>query len=266
MATANSITRVSAIAVGAVAAMALSACSAGQITQTDSKPPVITGIDADAGDIALRDIAVVFPGSQGYEAGDNAPLRMFLSNAGQSPDALVNVSVEAADDVTIVTEESFLPPEPDEEPDDESGEDEDAAEEDAEDDGTDEGTEDEADEDGTEDEAAEDDEAADEDGTADDIVTGSSEVNVELAPSNRVAMVPETEFFLQLEGLHENFLPGNTIEVVFDFESGESVTVPVPMETPADPQERECIDVPRFYEDEYECLYPAEVDELNDEA
>lgn len=253
MATANSITRVSAIAVGAVAAMALSACSAGQITETDSKPPVITGIDANAGDIALRDMAVAFPGTQGYEEGDNAPLRLFLSNIGQSPDALVGVSVEGAEGITIVTDESFEPPETEEEPDEDGTEDEDAEDEDAEDE--------DADGDGTEDGEG----STDEDGTDNDVITGSPEINIELSPSNRVALVPETEYFLQVEGLNDAFMPGHTLDIEFMFESGESVIVPVPMDTPQDPQERDCIDVPRFHEDEYECLYPAEVEELDEQ-
>lgn len=258
MATANSITRVSAIAVGAVAAMALSACSAGQITETDSKPPVITGIDANAGEIALRDIAVAFPGTQGYEEGDNAPLRLFLSNIGQSPDALVGVSVEEAEGITIVTDESFEPPESEEDEDeDENGtEDEDADEN---------GTEDEDEDEGTEEDTDNGEGSTDENGTDNDVITGSPEINIELSPSNRVALVPETEYFLQVEGLNNAFLPGNTLDIEFMFESGESVTVPVPMDTPQDPQERECIDVPRFHEDEYECLYPAEVEELDEQ-
>ncbi|QSB04988.1 hypothetical protein [Natronoglycomyces albus] len=247
-------TRVSAIAVGAVAAMALSACGAGQVTWTDTKPPAIAGADAEAGEMFLRDVQVEYPGLEGYQAGDNAPLRVFIANRGQESDSLVDVTSPDADAVTLVTGSA---PEPDEDPaeeDDAEGDEDNGTEngpEEGEDNGTDNGE-----QESTEDEASEETET-----TEADSVSGESDFSLEIGPSGRLALLEQNEFFLQVEGLHEDFTSGQLLTLEFTFASGESVTMRVPMGQPLETQNRDCIDVPRFHEDEYECLYPFEIEE-----
>jgi copper(I)-binding protein len=79
-------------AVGA-AAVLLSGCGAGQITQTATKESSIQGVNADAGLIKIRNAAIAFPdNAQEWSAGGSAPLTVTLVNVGLSDDKLVSVT------------------------------------------------------------------------------------------------------------------------------------------------------------------------------
>jgi copper(I)-binding protein len=88
-----------AVAVGVVA---LTGCSVGQVTQTDSIEPAVNGNRANAGDIALRDVMVAYPENGGYDAGDDAPLLLTIVNVGSVDDELVSVSSPAATSVELI--------------------------------------------------------------------------------------------------------------------------------------------------------------------
>lgn len=85
----------------AAAALALTGCGAGQVTQTADTVPAITGVDVDAGSLALRDLQVEYAGDGGYPEGGQAPLRVWIANEGQAPVALTAVTSPAAESVVL---------------------------------------------------------------------------------------------------------------------------------------------------------------------
>jgi copper(I)-binding protein len=72
--------------------VALSACSAGQVTQTATQERDKSGATAQVGDITLRSAEVAYPSSGRYDRGDDAELRVAIVNGGTEPDTLVDVT------------------------------------------------------------------------------------------------------------------------------------------------------------------------------
>lgn len=210
--------RAAAIGIAAAAATGLSACGAGQVTQTDTKQTAIAGVNVDTDDLALRDLQVEYSSWEGYAAGDDAPLRVWISNEGDEAVSLVGVSSPAAEAVTIVGS-----PEPVEDVTAEAPEDE--------------STEEPADDAEATDEATE--EATTEAPAEEEGPTGSTEIDIELAPTDFVRLDQSTGDYLLLEGLLENLPNGNSVEVVFEFDNGETVTVNLPVGQALEPAERE---------------------------
>jgi hypothetical protein len=69
----------------------LGACSAGQVTQTQSQVRDKTGAQAQVGDLLIRQAQLVSPRSGSYERGDDAGLQVALVNTGIEDDTLVGV-------------------------------------------------------------------------------------------------------------------------------------------------------------------------------
>ncbi|BCJ53672.1 hypothetical protein Asp14428_51470 [Actinoplanes sp. NBRC 14428] len=71
-----------ATGVATVAAVALAACSAGQVAETALKRPSNPGVNADNsnGSVVVRNLSVQYPGVEGYKAGESAPLELGLYN------------------------------------------------------------------------------------------------------------------------------------------------------------------------------------------
>jgi copper(I)-binding protein len=69
----------------------LSACSAGQVTQTATQQRDKTGAQAQVGDISLRQAELLPPRGGSYAAGDDADLQVAIINGGTEPDTLVRV-------------------------------------------------------------------------------------------------------------------------------------------------------------------------------
>lgn len=91
-------------ALAAGAALALSACSAGQITQTSSQVAAINGNSATSGDIALRNVHVVYPNSEEYslKPGGKAALAFTAVNLSEhQADTLTGITTDYAGSVTI---------------------------------------------------------------------------------------------------------------------------------------------------------------------
>jgi hypothetical protein len=72
--------------------VALSACSAGQITQTATQQRDKTGGQAQVGDLALRQVGLAYPIGGSYSSGDDAELQMAIANDGSEADTLTAVS------------------------------------------------------------------------------------------------------------------------------------------------------------------------------
>jgi copper(I)-binding protein len=81
--------------------LALSACSAGQVTQTATQDRDKTGAMAQVGDITIRAAGLEHPRSGAYEAGDDAELRMVIVNSSQEADTLVGIDGEGFGGVEI---------------------------------------------------------------------------------------------------------------------------------------------------------------------
>jgi hypothetical protein len=98
------------------ALLLLSGCSAGQIAETANKEASVQGVDVEAevddGSVAVRNAMVAYPGPEGYESGEDAPVEVWIFNdtrsevtvtvrpgaVGDDADALVRVaSVELVD-------------------------------------------------------------------------------------------------------------------------------------------------------------------------
>lgn len=102
------------VAVAAGALLALGGCAAGQHAQTAEEIPVVDGVSAQAGPIALRAVTVA-PPDNNYAAGADAPLQLVIANQSGTDDKLVEVTTPAADQVRFFANEAdstFTPPPP----------------------------------------------------------------------------------------------------------------------------------------------------------
>jgi copper(I)-binding protein len=79
----------------------LTACSAGQVTQTASQERDKTGGQAQVGPITVRAAELESPRGGVYEAGDDADLTMAIVNGGQDDDTLTGVDGEGFGDAEI---------------------------------------------------------------------------------------------------------------------------------------------------------------------
>jgi copper(I)-binding protein len=71
--------------------VALSACSAGQVTQTATQNRDKVGDSVRVGAITVRAVELEHPRGDQYDAGDDAPLRMAIVNSGSESDTLTDV-------------------------------------------------------------------------------------------------------------------------------------------------------------------------------
>jgi len=93
------------------AVLALTGCSAGQITQTSSQVAGVNGASARIGSIVVRNAQIEFAGAPGegsaYPPGSDAPLRMAIINEGNAADRLVSASSPVATSVLILGDTSL---------------------------------------------------------------------------------------------------------------------------------------------------------------
>lgn len=76
--------------------LGLTGCAAGQHAQTAEEAPVIDGVSADLGQIALRAVTVAPPSEKSFPKGGDAPLQLVIINNGRSDDELTKVTSPAA--------------------------------------------------------------------------------------------------------------------------------------------------------------------------
>lgn len=238
------------VAALAAAGLALTGCSAGQNAATGETQTAISGVNADAGQLALRDLQVEFGESGTYPEGGQAPLRLWIDNRGAEPVVLESVTSPIAEAVTLATELLVAEESPEEESPVEGespGDDEDRDGSPTSDDesATPGAGETEADsaaatdsdpeapdaDDATESPAGEDIEVVAE-------LIGESEFAIEIAPSSYVRLTPSQGSFLLLEGLREPVTMDSTVELTFLFSNGEEVTVAVPVGMPEEAPSR----------------------------
>ena len=87
----NRALRAATIGVLLLSPVVLSACSAGQVTQTATQERDKTGAQAQVGNISLREVQLVSPRGGTYEQGDDAELQVAIVNGGADADTLVSV-------------------------------------------------------------------------------------------------------------------------------------------------------------------------------
>ena len=97
----NRALRAASVGVLLLSPVVLSACSAGQVTQTATQERDKVGAMAQVGDITLRAAEFESPREGSYEAGDDAELRMVVVNGGEESDTLVSVDGEGFGEVEI---------------------------------------------------------------------------------------------------------------------------------------------------------------------
>jgi copper(I)-binding protein len=83
--------------------IALSACSAGQVTQTATQERDKTGAQTQVGDISIREGKLAAPDAGSYEQGDDAEMQLAIVNEGAQADTLTRVSGEGFASAEIVS-------------------------------------------------------------------------------------------------------------------------------------------------------------------
>lgn len=84
-------------------AMSVSACGASLDAQTYQERNNAESSNTGVGQLAIRDVAVEPPRSyEGYEIGDDAPVKITVTNAGPEDDRLVEVTSSAAGEVVVL--------------------------------------------------------------------------------------------------------------------------------------------------------------------
>ena len=97
----NRALRAATMGVLVLSPLALSACSAGQVTQTAGQMRDHVGAAAEIGHINLRAVEFAYPRGGIYEDGDDVELLMAIVNESQEDDALVEISGEGFGEVEI---------------------------------------------------------------------------------------------------------------------------------------------------------------------
>ncbi|MFG3338767.1 hypothetical protein [Glycomyces sp. NPDC048151] len=232
--TAVTVRRAAAIAIAGAAATVLSACGASLGSQTEVKQSAIAGVNIDKGDIALRDLQVEFDSAEGYGAGDDAALRLWIGNEGQEEISLESIET-AAGTVTFV-DPAAQAAEAMEEARESTGE------ADAE---TPSG---EATGDTATAESTEEPSGAAEEPAVDELDGEEAYEPIAIAPAGyvRLDQGAESGVYFLIENLQEPLVSGGTIDVVFHFSDGTEVPASLPVGQALDPAERE------YYEPEGE--------------
>jgi copper(I)-binding protein len=82
--------------------IALGACGAGQVTQTNTQDRDKAGPQAEVGNITMRSILLEPPSSGRYDAGDDAELRAAIVNTAEQADTLVSIESDAFEGVRAI--------------------------------------------------------------------------------------------------------------------------------------------------------------------
>jgi copper(I)-binding protein len=80
-----------------VAALLLTGCGAGQVTQTEGQQPPVSGVNVESADkkILMRNLAIAYPGPEGYARGESAPIHVRIINQHRNTVRLVAVTSDA---------------------------------------------------------------------------------------------------------------------------------------------------------------------------
>lgn len=209
--------RAAAAAIGAAAlALALTGCGAGQHAETSKMQTAISGIDADAGKMVLRNVQIDFGVNGSYPEGGQAPLRVWIGNKYETAVILESVTSPDAEAVTLATE--VVAVEETESPTDAASESPSGEASES-----------------PSGEASPDASASPSPGTEEEVVdelVGERDFTLEFAPGEIMRLAPTAGSFLLLEGLKKDVDMGTSVTLVFTFSNGESATIAVPVGDP----------------------------------
>ncbi|MFI7542965.1 hypothetical protein [Actinoplanes sp. NPDC049599] len=205
-------TRRAALGLGAaaLATVALAGCSAGQVAETALKNPSVYGVNSDSSDssVFIRNLAVAYPGTAGYPAGADAPLQVGLYNQTRQAITVLVSSRPATDVAGVVSAQAVglsggaaasSAPSATPEP---SGSSTPSAEPSA-------------------------------PGAA------TRPARIEIAPLGSVTFLPEDAEKLVATGLSGKLVPGQSLNLVFEFSNGaEPLVLRAPMAVPLSPASR----------------------------
>lgn len=88
-------------ALAAAMALTLGGCAAGKVSQTAMQVPAIDGANGTVGQMGVRDVRLAPTEELVYPAGEDIPLKLWVTNNSISPDTLTGVSSPAAESVAI---------------------------------------------------------------------------------------------------------------------------------------------------------------------
>ncbi|MGY1632640.1 hypothetical protein ACI784_13135 [Geodermatophilus sp. SYSU D01186] len=181
--------------------IALTACSAGQVTQTATQNRDKVGAEAQVGSITLRKVTLEHPDEGRYEAGDDAALTMAVINSGNEEDTLVGIEGEGFDGVVVTGQASASPAVPGS-PSATGG-------------------------------------AATTTAPASGAATASSQVDVPVPGNSTVFIGGDGDLTVELADLTEELTAGQSLELTLTFEQAGEVTVRAMVENPDRVQPRE---------------------------
>jgi len=205
--------RTAVVAAVLIGLAALTACSAGKVTQTSRQEPPITGNNVDVGSIALRNVQISYNGPEGYAVGANAPLEVRIFNRGATVLRLTGATADGtAERVVLIGTPT---PTPGPLPSDQPVPSETPAESPS----------------PSESPAASPSEAATP--TPTPRPAGRTNFSVEIPPGSYVLLVPgQGTGYLQLVGLTKELSTGLWATVTFTFDTGATTPISVPVDVP----------------------------------
>ena len=83
------------------AALVLTGCASGQVSQTADQVSGVDGGSGNAGVIGVRNVLLATPDQGSYPAGANVPVLLWVTNTGLQADTLASASTAAAGSVAI---------------------------------------------------------------------------------------------------------------------------------------------------------------------
>jgi len=98
----NRALRAAAMSALLLSPVALTACSAGQVSQTAEQNRDKTGAQAGTGDLALRALQLPYPTGGVYRAGGDARLLAAVASTSDTDDTLTSIEGDAFDSVEVV--------------------------------------------------------------------------------------------------------------------------------------------------------------------
>lgn len=196
----------------AATGLLVSGCGTGQIAETANKQPSVQGVNVQTPDNAykVRGLYVEYPGPGGYQAGANAPLNAVIYNDSPNP-VTVTVTTDSAREVVIASSsagasaaasaspsESALPPEPASPSDSASP-------------------------------------SESESPAASPSAPAGEPARVDIPAFGYVQLNVSGGRFLQLVGLHQRRLVGESVNLVFDFGNGKTIRTVAAIGVPLTP-------------------------------
>ncbi|MFD2766641.1 copper chaperone PCu(A)C [Micromonospora eburnea] len=204
----------------AAASLLLSGCGAGQVAETSIKVPSVQGVNVQTPDFnfLVRGLHVLYPGTEGYQAGANAPLDVVIYNDSKNP-VTVTVTTDSARDIVLTGADaagpqasptnsptepataSPFPSAPNASPSEALGSGEPASPS----------------------------------ASPSESAAPSLPARIEIPAKGFAQLSPGSDRFLQLVGLHEKLLTGQQVSLTFDFGDGNVIRTGAPIGVPLTP-------------------------------